>query len=97
MAIKPRASKVATTAVTLVMEASVLGKRPTKEAGISQLDNDLQDARSTGLDLVQQSRHAHVDVSVNSKVSTQPIASSFVRIQLPTHFLLLPMLALPTY
>ena len=90
MAVKPRAFKVATTEVTLLTETLVLGEHPTKGTGISQLDDDLQDARSTDLDLVQQSRHARINVSVNSEVSAGSVASSLVRIQLPAHFLLLP-------
>ena len=80
MAIKPRAFKVATTEVTLLTETLVLGGHPTKGTGISQLDDDLQDARGTDLELIQQSRHAHVDVGVNSEVPAQPIASSLVRV-----------------
>ena len=58
----------------------MLDEHHKKGTETSQLDDDLQDARGTDLELIQQSRHAHVDVGVNNEVSAQPIASSLVRV-----------------
>ena len=76
-----------TAAATLLTGMSVLGGHRINRR-VSQVGDDLQDARSANLELVQQRRRARIDVSINSEVSTLPIASSLVRIQLPAHFLL---------
>ena len=59
-----------------------------KGAKVSQVGDDIEDARSANLELVQQCRQARVDIIVNSEVSALPIASGLVRTQLPAHFLL---------
>ena len=76
-----------TAAATLLTGMSVLGGHRINRR-VSQVGDDLQDARSANLELVQQRRRARIDVSVNSEVSALPVASSLVRIQLPAHFLL---------